>query len=258
MESYLTANYHTHTTRCHHAVGEDRAYVEAAIEAGIRVLGFSDHIPMPEIDERLSGIRMSYAQVEDYLDSLHRLQQEYKQEITIYIGYEGEYFAPLFEEQMRRLRSFGYDYLILGQHFVITDGRGVYTGAPTDSVAILKMYVDWCIEGLSTGAYRYLCHPDLIYFTGDETVWRREMTRLCRYCKEHRIPMEYNLLGAMEGRQYPSERFLALAGEMENDIIIGIDAHDPGQIGNQSVYQMAQSAVRKYQLHVQTDLPGLR
>ena len=85
MESYLKANNHTHTTRCHHAVGEDRAYVEAAIEAGIRVLGFSDHIPMPEIDERLSGIRMSYAQVEDYLDSLHRLQLEYKLEITIYI-----------------------------------------------------------------------------------------------------------------------------------------------------------------------------
>ena len=36
----MYANYHTHTKRCQHAVGEDREYVEAAIAAGIQVLGF--------------------------------------------------------------------------------------------------------------------------------------------------------------------------------------------------------------------------
>ena len=39
--------YHTHTARCHHATGEDEEYVRAAIDAGIKVLGFSDHAPMP-------------------------------------------------------------------------------------------------------------------------------------------------------------------------------------------------------------------
>lgn len=34
------------TKRCQHAVGEDREYVEAAIAAGIQVLGFSDPLPM--------------------------------------------------------------------------------------------------------------------------------------------------------------------------------------------------------------------
>ncbi len=41
----LTTNFHTHTTRCNHAVGEDRQYVEAAIKGGLKVLGFSDHSP---------------------------------------------------------------------------------------------------------------------------------------------------------------------------------------------------------------------
>ena len=38
-------NLHTHTKRCNHAQGEDREYVEAAIKAGIKTLGFSDHCP---------------------------------------------------------------------------------------------------------------------------------------------------------------------------------------------------------------------
>ncbi len=38
-------NLHTHTARCRHAVGTDEAYVQAAIKAGFKVLGFSDHCP---------------------------------------------------------------------------------------------------------------------------------------------------------------------------------------------------------------------
>ena len=38
-------NLHTHTIRCNHAQGDDREYVESAIMAGIKVLGFSDHCP---------------------------------------------------------------------------------------------------------------------------------------------------------------------------------------------------------------------
>lgn len=44
-DNILLANFHTHTFRCHHAVGQDREYVEKAIEQGIKTLGFSDHSP---------------------------------------------------------------------------------------------------------------------------------------------------------------------------------------------------------------------
>ena len=38
----MIANFHTHTARCNHATGTDREYVEAAIRAGVKSLGFSD------------------------------------------------------------------------------------------------------------------------------------------------------------------------------------------------------------------------
>lgn len=36
-------NFHTHTSRCHHAYGEDEEMVRAAIQNGFEVLGISDH-----------------------------------------------------------------------------------------------------------------------------------------------------------------------------------------------------------------------
>ena len=54
----MIANYHTHTYRCGHAVGEDREYVEKAIERGLQVLGFSDHVPMPFPDGHESRFRV--------------------------------------------------------------------------------------------------------------------------------------------------------------------------------------------------------
>ncbi len=35
----INANYHTHTTRCKHASGEDREYVETAISYGLHDFG---------------------------------------------------------------------------------------------------------------------------------------------------------------------------------------------------------------------------
>ena len=65
----ITANYHTHTKRCMHAVGEDREYVEAAIAAGIKILGFADHTPYPTGTKFVSGMRMSLKEADAYFDT---------------------------------------------------------------------------------------------------------------------------------------------------------------------------------------------
>ena len=95
----MYANYHTHTKRCQHAVGEDRVYGEAAIAAGIKVLGFSDHCPWVYKDDFVSGIRMRADQVEEYVDSMQRLRTEYRNDIRILIGFETEHMPDLIEAQ---------------------------------------------------------------------------------------------------------------------------------------------------------------
>lgn len=241
----MYANYHTHTKRCQHAVGEDREYVEAAIAAGIQVLGFSDHCPWVYKDDFVSGIRMKADQVEEYVDSMQRLRTEYRNDIRILIGFETEHMPDLIEAQDELLAPYPIDYMILVQHFLKQECDGVYTGAPTTDETTLQNYVDTVIAGLESGRYLYLAHPDLINYVGDAAIYERHMTRLCQYLKEHDRPIELNMLGAVDGRHYPSKRFLDIAGKVQNKAIIGIDAHSPEQIkrsnvGEQMLRRMAQ------------------
>ena len=53
-------NLHTHTARCGHGEGLDIQYVNSAIDAGFKLLGFSDHIPFPQIQQ--PQCRMNYEQ----------------------------------------------------------------------------------------------------------------------------------------------------------------------------------------------------
>ena len=41
MFHMIKTNWHTHTKRCGHAIGEDEDYVKVAIEGGLKTLGLS-------------------------------------------------------------------------------------------------------------------------------------------------------------------------------------------------------------------------
>jgi len=87
------------------------------------------------------------------------------------------------------------------------------------------------LEGLSTGKFTYLAHPDLPNWRGNAAIYRREMTRLCRGVKALDLPLEINLLGLYENRQYPTAAFWQIAGETGNKAVLGCDAHEPDSFG---------------------------
>ena len=230
MEHKLLSNFHTHTKRCMHAKGEDFEYVEGAIKAGIKRLGFSDHIAVPYDGGYISGIRMSMEEAYGYRESIERLKSEYKSDIEIFAGFEMEYFPNYFDKQMRMIEELDFEYLLLGQHHFISEIDGPYFGSKTVEEGILTDYVDTVTEAMKTGKYLYLAHPDLCNFVGDTKIYKREMKRLCNNMKELNIPLEINGLGVLEGRHYPNETFFELAKETGNSIVIGLDAHSPVQV----------------------------
>ena len=222
----MFANYHTHTFRCQHASGDDRQYIEDAIRNGMKILGFSDHCPWVYPDDYISNIRMHYSEVEDYFTSLTKLRDEYQKEITIYIGFESEYLPELLPAQDKLLSDYPVDYMILGQHFVTREPSN-YTGRVFQDEKLLEAYVDSVIEGMGTGRYAYLAHPDLMGFSGSQEIYDKHYTRLCQYMKEHHFPLEINLLGMYLKRHYPNAHFWKLAGEIGCTAILGCDAHNP-------------------------------
>ncbi len=242
----ITANYHTHTYRCKHAFGEDREYVETAITAGIKTLGFSDHCPWIYPDGYVSGIRMEPHEIDGYFFSLENLRKEYASDIKILIGFESEYIPELIEMQDKLYAQYPLDYMILGQHFMGHEGHSQYSGSPTADENFLKAYVDSIIEGMESGRYLYVAHPDLINFKGATEIYNKHMSRLCIYLKEKNIPIEINMLGAYQNKHYPLPAFLSLACIHKNSCIIGIDAHIPEQLNNDEGNKLCTQIIKKY------------
>lgn len=223
-------NYHAHTTRCRHAEGSEREYVAAAIDAGFTTLGFSDHAPYLFPDGYVSSFRMLPEELRGYCDTILSLREEFRGRIEIRLGLEMEYYPDLFAAQMEFLKDYPLEYLILGQHALYNEIERVYSGRPTEDPALLRQYVDQVIEGLETGIFTYLAHPDIINFIGSPAEYERQMRRLFRASNRLGVPIELNQLGLTEGKQYPNPVFWRLAAEEGVTAILGVDAHCPGDL----------------------------
>ena len=244
----MKTNYHTHTVRCNHASGADREYIEMAIAKGLCELGFSDHSPYIFHDGHQSSFRMKTEQYAEYMDSLLALREEYKDQIRIYIGVEMEYYKDDFAQTYAFLRQKPLDYLILGQHFVDSEPGKLYNGGASSDETRLCTYVDRVIEAMNLGVYSYVAHPDIINFTGDEGLFRREIRRLCQASLATETPLEINLLGMRELRHYPNPIFWEEAGALGCHVILGCDAHSPRMVLDETSAVAAKEMVQKYGL----------
>lgn len=226
----MRANYHTHTWRCNHAVGNEEDYVISAIEQGFDILGFSDHTPQFFPEGYTSKIRMATEELPNYCRVIRDLRDRHSKEIRIHVGLEVEYYPALFSQLLPALRDQGVEYILLGQHFLGNEQNQAYTGAPTADEEILRRYCEQSMEAMQTGAFTYFAHPDLIQFKGDHETYRKHMRRLCQEAKSCGLPLEMNMLGLWSGRNYPDMRFWALAAEEGCQAILGWDAHAPEQL----------------------------
>ena len=126
-------NFHTHTYRCLHAYGSEEDYVLSAIKRGTQQLGFSDHAPFPDRD---FGLRMSYDELDDYLQTIERLSQVYDGTIRLYKGLEIEFYQEYIDYYRMLLDEKQLDYLALGAHTRFDDKGALkniffdYMGAP--------------------------------------------------------------------------------------------------------------------------------
>ena len=101
------------------------------------------------------------------------------------------------------------------------------------------------MEALETGKFIYFAHPDLINHSGDPALYEQEMRKLCRYCKEKDIPLEINLLGVRQDRNYPCDAFWKIAAQEGNTIIYGSDAHWPDHVLTPEVVRKADQYIAK-------------
>lgn len=241
----MFANYHTHTVRCCHAVGTEREFIQAAIDSGITILGFSDHTPFP--DKRQSG--MLPEELGDYCDTLLALKPEYSQ-LELHVGLEVEYNPKNFAQLVDLLRQYPIEYLLLGEHYFFGTPEEPPCQPPHSDRKLLDLHCSLCREALDTGLFTYWAHPDVMNFTGDEAYYLVQMQKMCRWAADRKIPMEINLLGLRGHRHYPNDRFWRMAGEEGCLVIIGTDAHNPQEFLTPDVVDAAMDMVQRFHLNL--------
>lgn len=245
----MISNYHTHTTRCRHARGEDEEYVLAALDRGLQILGFADHSPYIFPGDYYSTMRMPMCELEDYVSSVLALREKYADKIAVKLGLELEYYPGCFAETLTVLKQYPFDYFLLGQHALGDEQDDYLTGWPTEDEEILKRYVSQTIEGLHTGAFSCFAHPDIIKFVGDPGVYKKHMRVLIQEAMACGVPLELNLLGLMTKRNYPNRLFWEMVAEEGAKAIIGFDAHQPGVLRDMDLDAMITDWVGDLQIH---------
>jgi len=239
----MLANYHTHTYRCNHASGNDENYVQKAIAENVKILGFSDHAPnAPRADGYVSYYKMLPEQTEEYYSSIRALGEKYADKIELHHGFETEYFPSTWKAEVEFLKKHPPEYLILGQHYVdferLNGRQGNHSdrgGSPCCEKDRIKPYADVVIEALSTGAFSCLAHPDILTYTGsDQDFYLEQMARIIEAARKYDVPLEYNLLGQAESRQYPRRDFWELVGTLGGSAVLGCDAHNPERVADKA------------------------
>ncbi len=236
---------------------KNQCYVEAAIETGLKVIGFSDHTPYPFPDESYAtGYRMTMKELEYYVNTVLGLREEYRNDIEIHLGLEVEYYPQFFQALLKELSNYPIEYLLLAQHNL---GNGELAepfcySTLTDDPKRLERYCSQLLEGMDTGCFTYLAHPDLISFIGSSEIYDVQMRRLCRHAKAIGLPLEINLLGFRENRRYPTEAFWKIAGEELCDVILEIDAHHVDAFYHTQALVKARELAEKYRLKILEDV----
>lgn len=258
----MRTNYHTHTTRCHHATGSDEDFVLSAIKGGYEELGFSDHTPWKYHTNYVSDIRMFPEELPGYIESLRLLREKYKNQISIKIGLECEYFPDYLHWLKGIIKEYRLDYIIFGNHHFHTDEKFPYFGRHTNTIEMLELYEESAIEGMESELFAYLAHPDLFMRSYSEFDHHCKLVsrHICRVAKRLKLPLEYNI-GYEEYNEangitnIPHPEFWTIAAHEGCTAIVGVDAHHYRYLETPVYYDHARQTLQNLGMKVIDKIP---
>ena len=232
----MPADYHTNTPLCHHAEGEPRDYVDAALRAGLSEYGVSCHGPVQE--EPFDDWRMLASDLPAYFNWVDAARDYAQNRIPVRLGLECDWL-PGCEQWITELSEKAeWDYLIGSIHYL--DGWNF------DSPHLLKAWEEVEVEKAWTryweeysamarsGLFDFLGHPDLIkkFSYRPHGDLRRFYEPAIDSIARAGCAIELNTAGWHKPceEQYPATDFLSLACSAGVPLLLSSDAHAPGEV----------------------------
>jgi histidinol-phosphatase (PHP family) len=248
--SQEVVNLHTHSFYCGHGSGQIREYAQAAVEHGLKVLGFTEHCPVP--DSRWARTRMDYEQMPLYEQDVRDARQNTP--LTVLTAYECDYL-PQYQSYYEELKA-KTDYLICSIHDLSFDMDREYSVFwNTLTKEDLALYTDLYCKALQSGLFLFGAHPDV--FAYNYHVWDDEAKACSKAIIEcaasSGVALEINSNGMRKRKvktaqgeryAYPILPFWQLASEYPVTVVTNSDAHKPSEIwaGLDKVVSFSQEA----------------
>ena len=271
---YLKYNYHTHCDYCNHADGSVMDYLDMAYKAGYEMVGISDHGPLPNIyyyqDKKKEGYlsgQMDYDTfLNQYLKDIEEGKKKYQGKMDVLSSIEIEYFSG-HDEYYKELRSH-VDYLLMGEHYNEVDGKVVDAYFTCNYENVIG-YAKCIEEGLNTGLFKCIAHPDIFMFKYkskegllrhfDENA-KKASRIIIEAAIKNNVYLEFNAGGLGRGKNinedgsveyaYPRSEFWDIVKEYKDaKVIIGCDAHSPSALCNTNI-EMTIKLAKKWNLNV--------
>jgi len=233
-------NLHTHSYYCGHGFGEVTEYAQEGQRQGLKLLGMSEHCPVP--DNRWGTSRMSYSMLDSYTKDCLATKDEYAGRLEVLRGFECDYLRQ-YKSYFEELRS-TCDYLFFGVHDLSLDIGCEYSMfwnplTKDDLIAYTKFYVQ-CIE---SGLFLFGAHPDV--FCHSYRAWDEEAIACSKAILEcalaNDVALEINGNGMRKGLvktsygtryAYPHHEFWKLAAQYPVKVICNSDAHNPSYVND--------------------------
>lgn len=235
----MIVDYHMHLRNARgeiaHDTGSVEPFVEAAREAGVDEIGFTEHVYYFRQTRPLWTVPY---QVERCIYDLERyveaVVQARERGLPVKLGLEVDY-VPGREEEMREiLAPYPWDYLLGSVHFV--DGLGV-DGEPRllDAVGVAeawRRYFDTLAAAARSGLFDSLSHPDLVKISGDRVPF--DYGPAAEAIAQGGVAVEVSTAGLRKPVRelYPHPDFLRACRERGVPATLGSDAHEPDLVGH--------------------------
>lgn len=243
-------NLHTHSVFSDGKSTPEEIVIEA-IKQGLKVIGLSDHSPVPF--ENSFAIKNN--EVQNYIGTIKSLKEKYKSQIDIYCSMEMDFIPGIVNNFRQTKQSLGLDYMIGSVHLVGNDinrlwfidgskyetyDEGLFNYFDGDIRRGVRSFFHQYNEMIVTEEFDIVGHLDKIkmhnrdrYFHEEDKWYRDYLMETLTLIKEKSLIVEVNTRGIYKKRStdfYPSTWLLPVMRKMNIPVLISSDSHKTEEI----------------------------
>ncbi|THF71817.1 histidinol-phosphatase HisJ family protein [Deinococcus sp. Arct2-2] len=227
---------HMHTPLCGHAAGTPTEYAQAALDAGLSGVCFTDHMPMPAWYD--APWRMRLDQLQEYRDSVLAAREAFAGRLEVRLGLEADYHPGTESFVEGVLEAHAWDYVIGSVHYIGAWGfdnpEFVAEYDARDLGSIYRHYYA-LIEGAArTGLFDALGHLDLPKKFGHRDPDGYAALHALDVVAERGLSLDFNTAGWRKPvrEAYPAPDLTRAAADRGIGFVLGSDAHQPQEVGS--------------------------